>query len=84
MLRVDAQLFGAGDAIALTKSDSTTYVPPFNALYIGGAGDVAVRTYPGGTTVTFSGAAAGSIIPIQCDRLMSANTTATSVLGLRY
>lgn len=84
MLRVDAALLGAGDAVAITKSDTTTYNPPLAALYIGGAGAVAVRTYPGGTTITFSGATAGSIIPIQCDRVMSANTDATAIVGLRY
>lgn len=71
------------DATALTKSDTTTYPQPFDAVYVGGAGDVAVRTAVG-TTVTFSGAVAGSTIPIRFDRLMSTNTTATLCLGLKY
>ena len=71
------------DAQALTKSDTTTYTAPFDAVYVGGAGDVAVRTSKG-TTITFSGATAGSTIPIQFDRLMSTNTTATLCNGLRY
>jgi hypothetical protein len=74
---------GARYAQPLTKSDTTTYSPPFDALYIGGAGDVAVRTQDG-QTVTFVGAAAGSILPVSVDRLMSANTDATDVLGLRF
>jgi hypothetical protein len=75
------------DAVALTKSDTTTYADGnggmFDGLYVGGAGDVAVRTAKG-STVTFSGATAGSTIPIRFDRLMSTNTTATLVLGLRF
>ena len=75
------------DAVALTKSDTTTFSAAnggmFDGLYVGGAGDVAVRT-ANGTTVTFSGATAGSTIPIRFDRLMSTNTTATNILGLRY
>lgn len=75
------------DAVALTKSDTTTYGPAnggvFDAIYVGGAGDVAVRT-ANGTTLTFSGALAGTTIPIRFDRLMSTNTTATLILGLRY
>ncbi len=78
----------ARDAVAITKSDTTLYNSEINggyldALYIGGAGDVAVRTVAG-TVVTFSGATAGSTIPIRCDRVMSTNTTATLILGLRY
>jgi hypothetical protein len=75
------------DAQALTKSDTTTYTSAngglFDGLYVGGAGDVAVRT-EAGTVVTFSGALAGTTIPIKFDRLMSTNTTATLILGLRY
>jgi len=75
------------DAVALTKNDTTTYSPDnggmFDGLYVGGAGDVAVRT-ANGSVVTFSGAAAGTTIPIRFDRLMSTNTTATLILGLRY
>ncbi len=75
------------DAVLLTKSDTTTYSPAtggiFDAIYVGGAGDVAVRT-ANGTTLTFSGATAGSTIPIRFDRLMSTNTTATLCVGLRY
>jgi hypothetical protein len=67
----------------LTKSDTTTYDPPFSAFYVGGTGDVAVRTV-GGQTVTFSAVPVGAIIPISFDRLMSTNTSATLVLGLRY
>lgn len=78
---------GAVDAIAITKSDATEYVPTasgyLDALYIGGAGDVAVMT-AAGNTVTFAGAVAGSIIPIQCQKVMSTNTTATNIVGLRF
>jgi len=74
---------GARDAIAITKSDATSYgLDYLDALYIGGAGDVAVVT-AGGTTVTFVGAVAGSIIPVQCQQVLAA-TTATSIVGLRF
>ena len=77
---------GASDAIAITKSDSTEYTPKnggyLDALYVGGAGDVTVKTV-GGTTVAFVGAVAGSIIPIQCQQVRNA-TTATNVVGLRF
>lgn len=77
------QAMGARYAQALTKNDTTTYSPPFDALYIGGAGAAAVRTQDG-QTVTFSGLTAGSILPVSFDRLMSSNTDATLCVGLRF
>ncbi len=81
------EAIGARDAIAITKSDSTLYNATNNggfldALYVGGAGDVTVRTV-GGTTVAFVGVPAGTILPIRCDQVRAA-TTATSVVGLRF
>jgi hypothetical protein len=77
---------GAGDAIAVTKSDATTYLPSntgyLDALYVGGGGDVAVVTVAG-STVTFVGVLAGSIIPVQCRQVLNA-TTATNIVGLRF
>lgn len=68
------------DAFAITKSDST--VIRFDAIWVGGAGDVTVRTARG-STVAFPGAAAGTIIPITGDRVMAA-TTATNLVGIIY
>ena len=73
-------IHGAWSAVALTKSDSTV-IGMTRALYIGGSGDVAVRMKDG-STATFSGATAGSILPIQVDKLLSTGTTATLVLAL--
>jgi hypothetical protein len=77
---------GASDAVAITKSDATEYTPQnggyLDALYVGGAGDVTVKTVDG-STVAFVGAVAGSILPIQCQQVRSA-TTATSIVGLRF
>lgn len=70
----------AWSAVALTKSDATVFGMT-RGLYIGGAGDVAVRMKDG-TTPTFSGATTGSILPIQVDKLLSTGTTATLVLAL--
>ncbi len=80
-----AEIFavGARDAVAITKSDVTSYASDFlDALYVGGAGDVAVVT-AGGSTTTFVGVVAGSIIPVQCQQVLDA-TTATSIVGLRF
>ena len=68
-------------AEAVTKSDST--VVSFVALYVGGAGNVAVIMAGDSAAVTFVGVPAGTFLPIQVKKVMSTNTTATSILGLR-
>jgi hypothetical protein len=73
----------AQDAVAVTASDTTVFSPPLDAVWVGGAGNLAVKT-AGGTTVTITGVLAGSIIPIACLQVRETNTTATSLTGLRY
>lgn len=66
-------------AAAVTPSDSTAVA--FRAVYVGGAGSVALRTV-GGNTVTFTAPPVGTILPVECDRVMATNTTATLLIGL--
>jgi len=72
---------GAREAFAITKSDST--IVNIDALYVGGAGDVAVQPLKG-SVVTFVDVPAGSILPVKCTKVMSTNTDATLMVGLRY
>lgn len=51
------------------------------ALYVGGAGDVVVRTMHG-HTVTFKSVPAGTTLPIAVDAVVRTNTTATNILAL--
>ena len=73
-------------ARAVTKSDST--VVAARALYVGGAGDVAVLmegdglTGGTGTAVTFSAVPAGTFMPISVNKVMSTDTTATLIVAL--
>lgn len=75
---------GARKALAITKSDSADQGlgGGCRALFIGGAGDVAVIAVGDTSAVTFAGLAAGSILPVQAKRVMSTNTTATSIVAL--
>ena len=69
----------------LIKSDSTVFTYFTRALYVGGAGDVAVKIMnQAGTeaSVTFVGVPAGAILPIACSQLLSTGTNATNVIGL--
>lgn len=71
----------ADNAFAVTPNDSTDLTTTARALYIGSTGNVKVTT-AGGDTVTFSSAAAGTIIPMRVQRVFSTGTTATNILAL--
>lgn len=71
----------AQNAFAITPSNTVNFDSWARAIYVGGAGDVAV-VLPGGTAVTFAGAVAGTIIPVVCGRINVTNTTATNLVGL--
>ena len=68
-------------AAAVTPNDSADLTNTSRALYIGGAGNVQVTT-AGGDTVTFTGLAAGTILPVRVRRIWSTSTTATTILAL--
>ena len=70
-------------ALSVTKSDSTEL--DIRAFMVGGAGDVAIQTASMDAAVTLTGCLAGVIYPIGggAIKIMSTNTTATSIVGLR-
>lgn len=73
----------AGDAYAITPDDDNDLdVGPTRGIYVGGAGDVAVKFPGNATAVTFAGVAAGSVLPIAPARVMETSTTATSLVAL--
>lgn len=68
----------AVQAVAVTPSDATD-LTGVRGLYVGGAGDLAVRLVGAPTTtVTISTVAAGTLLPIRVTRVMAA-TTATAI-----
>ena len=77
----------ARGGFAVTPSNSTTFDnvgpnnPPARSLYVGGAGNVAVR-FVDGSTVTFTAVPAGMILPVHVDRVLATGTTATGIVGL--
>lgn len=66
---------------AATVTPSDTAPNTYAALYVGGGGNVAVRT-EGGDAVTFSNVVAGSILPVRVNLVKSTSTTATNIIGL--
>lgn len=69
------------NAAEITPADAATLPHVTRALYVGGAGDVALRML-GGAEVTFRGLAAGTLMPIRADMVKRAGTTATGLVGL--
>jgi len=67
--------------VAITKSDTVNLEKITDAVYVGGAGDVAFVSQSD-VAVTFSGAVAGSILPVAAKRINSTNTTATNLVAL--
>jgi hypothetical protein len=67
---------------AITTSDTNNFAVVPDAIYIGGAGNL-VAVMPDGSTVTFTGVLAGTVLPISCIRVNATNTTATALVGLK-
>jgi len=70
------------DGYAVTPSDANDLGNgPANALYVAGAGNIAVNL-AGGGTATLTGLAAGQILEIAASRVLATGTTATGIVAL--
>ncbi len=65
---------------AVTKSDTT--IVNAVGLWVGGAGNVAVIGKNDTVAVTFLAVPAGTYLPFQVSKVMSANTTATNIIAV--
>jgi hypothetical protein len=74
---------GARKLAAVTASD-TVALPNgvCRALWVGGAGNIAILAEDDAAAVTLSGVQAGTIIPVRTRRVNSTNTTATLIVAL--
>ena len=73
---------GFVDGETVTPSDSNNFAKGVTrAIWVGGAGNVAVVT-ASGTVLTFVGVPAGYMLVGQITRVNSTNTTATNMLAL--
>jgi hypothetical protein len=70
-----------GNAALVTPSDSVALTPAAQALWVGGAGAVALVTL-NGQTVTFAGVPAGTTLPVAAQLVKATGTTATGIFGL--
>lgn len=66
---------------AITPHDSTNLAGGCRAIYVGGAGNIALVDIEDNVE-TFVGVLAGQILPCSPKRVNATNTTATSLVGL--
>ena len=71
------------DAAAITPSDTVNETNAFDAVHVGGAGNVVV-VLENAATVTLVGCLAGHVYRLRGIRVNNTSTTATSLVGLRY
>jgi hypothetical protein len=71
----------ATNMFEVTPNDSAELANATRAVYIGGAGDLKIKT-TGGDTVTLVGVPAGSLLPLRVVQVLSTGTTATSIVGM--
>lgn len=78
---------GTSNAKAVTPHDTNAVVSaggvdqPFSGIYVGGAGNVAVKTV-GGQSVTFTAPPVGTTIWVKGTHVLSTGTTATNLVAL--
>ena len=67
---------------AVTPSDTTLVT--CRAIYIGGAGNIAISTSPTAAAVTITAPPVGTVISLGLDqgRIMATGTTATAIVAL--
>jgi hypothetical protein len=80
MATPNQEIRSATGGAAVTASDSTD-LGVTRALWVGGAGNLAVQFVDTATTITLTGIPAGTLLPIQVSKVMAA-TTATSIVAL--
>lgn len=74
------KLFSATHWDAVTPSDTSALEPFPVAVFVGGAGDIAVKGSDG-VAATFT-VLAGTSLPIQPRMILSTGTTATNIIAL--
>lgn len=71
----------AQDAVAVTAADSDLAGGACRSVWVGGAGNLAVKT-AAGNIVVFTAVPAGTLIQLKCIQIRATSTTATNLVAL--
>lgn len=66
--------------VTVVPSDTQTYDPPLRSIYVGGTGNLAVKT-PQGVTVTYRAVPVGTTLQTDASAVLATGTTATLLVG---
>ena len=67
--------------LTVTPDDGADLTQVSRALYIGGAGDLAVQMKDG-SSGTFVGVYSGQLLPVRAARVLATGTTATNIVAI--
>lgn len=71
----------ATGVLTITPSNTANLARSPRAIWVGGAGDVAVEMIDG-TNGVLSGIPAGTLMPVRVRKVLATGTTATGIVGL--
>ena len=71
----------ANHGFAVTPSDAAPFAETCRALYVGGAGDIALTT-ASGASLSFVGLGAGTVLPVRASAVLATGTTASNIVAL--
>ena len=71
----------AASGFAVTPSDTLDLPETTRALYVGIAGDLAVKM-ANGETLTLRNVAQGAVLPLRTTRILQTGTSASAIVGL--
>lgn len=67
---------------AITPSDTAALPNLPKAIYVGGAGNITLRSINGAADVVFNAVPVGAILPVRAQFIRATGTTATNLVGL--
>lgn len=79
---VDSVISPARNCFSITPSDDRVLDVLPKALYVGGDGDIVVRSVDGSSDVKFANVRSGTILDIRVTSVRATGTTATNLVGL--